>query len=376
MTADGAVAPDIGIDAIAQPAKAHLANNLDFMRFAAALAVLISHCYPVFGERFDLLQHWTGWLTLGGVAVAVFFIMSGFLIAQSWARDPNAFRFLRNRALRILPALYVLILVSFLVAGPLLTELPLPAYFSGDNIAGALSQFGVFWLKDYVPGVFAHNILAGDFNGSLWTIPQEVACYLAAVMLGVLGLFSNRWTVTATAVATFGLYIWFTYFTATDPVVLNMQAKTMAGNAAFFFAGSAFYFWWPLLPKLHGLYALAVLVAILALGGSRAPVVLHIILPFLVMSMALHPTRRLSKFGERGDYSYGIYLYAFPVSQSVMYFLGPSVTLPGLMVLSTVGTLICAYLSWRFVEAPSLTLKRYGLPAVASRFNARHQSQA
>ena len=98
MTADGAVAPASGVDGIVQPARAHLANNLDFMRFAAALSVLISHCYPVYGQRFDMVQHWTGWLTLGGVAVAVFFVMSGFLIAQSWARDPNAFRFLRNRA--------------------------------------------------------------------------------------------------------------------------------------------------------------------------------------------------------------------------------------------------------------------------------------
>src|ERR1700761_3309458 len=122
MTVDGAVAPAIQTDGIVQPAKAHLANNLDFIRFAAALAVLISHCYPISGEPFDFLQHWTGWLTLGGVAVDVFFIVSGFLIAQSWARDPNAFRFLRNRALRILPALYVLILVSCLVVGPLLTE--------------------------------------------------------------------------------------------------------------------------------------------------------------------------------------------------------------------------------------------------------------
>jgi len=367
MTADGAVAPVIRTEGTVQPAKAHLANNLDFMRFAAALAVLISHCYPIFGQQFDLLQHWTGWLTLGGVAVDVFFIMSGFLIAQSWSRDPNAFRFLRNRALRILPALYVLILVSYLIAGPLLTELPLGAYFSGANIAGTLSQFGVFWLKYYVPGVFTHNVLPVDFNGSLWTIPLEVLCYLAALALGLLGLFSNRRTTTAAAVATFALYVYCTYFMAADHVLLNMSARQMTGNAAFFFAGSALFFWWPLLPKLHGVYALIGMMALLALGGFRAPVALHLLLPFLVMSMALHPTRRLSKFGERGDYSYGIYLYAFPVSQAVMYFLGPAVTLPGLMVLSAVGTMICAVLSWRFVEAPSLKLKRYGLQSNAYR---------
>jgi peptidoglycan/LPS O-acetylase OafA/YrhL len=369
MTADGPAAwpassanETVGTGADAsgtiQAAKTHSANNLDFMRFAAALSVLVSHCYPIFGQPFDLLQQWTGWLTLGGVAVDVFFVMSGFLIAQSWTRDPNALRFLRNRALRILPALYVLILVSYLLAGPLLTELPLSVYFSRAEFVSMLTQFGVFWLHGYEPGVFVHSILPGDFNGSLWTIPLEVLCYLVALALGAAGLFSNRWTVTATAVITFGLYFYCSYFMPGDPVLLYMPVKLMTGNAAFFFAGSALFFWWPKLPKLHGAYALIMLASLLGMGGFRAPVVLHLLLPFLVMSMALHPTRRLSKFGERGDYSYGIYLYAFPVSQCVMYLIGPAITLPGLIIVSTAVTMVCAVLSWRFVERPSLKLKR------------------
>jgi peptidoglycan/LPS O-acetylase OafA/YrhL len=348
----------LGLNGPVRASKIHSANNMDFMRLVAALSVLVSHCYPIFGQPFDLLQHWTGWLTLGGVAVDVFFIMSGFLIAQSWTRDPNALRFLRNRALRILPALYVLILVSFLLAGPLLTELPLSVYFARAQVTDMLAQFGVFWLHDYEPGVFVHSVLPADFNGSLWTIPLEVLCYLMALALGVAGLFSNRWTVTAVAAATFGLYFYCTYLMPVDHIVLNMPVTQIAGNAAYFFAGSSLFLWWPKLPTLHGAYALIGLAILLATGGFRMPVTLHLVLPFLIMSMAFHPTRRLSKFGKRGDYSYGIYLYAFPVGQCVMSVFGPAVTLPGLIVVSAAVTMVFAVLSWHFVESPSLSLKR------------------
>ena len=345
----------------AEPSQTHPTNNLDFMRFAAAMAVLISHCYPLFDKsRVDPVQELTGWQTLGGLAVDVFFIISGFLIAQSWSRDPNAIRFLKRRALRILPALYAFFLIGTFIAGPILTALPFSAYFSAANISSFLGQFGIFWLLTSLPGVFDHNPYPGYFDGSLWSIRVEVACYAAAVLFGVSGLFSRKWAVTAVAALTFGLYVYCIYFAPAPHVFLNMELRMSADVTAYFFAGAALYFWWPQIPRLHGAYAMMIFAIGVALGGFNLPVVFHLVLPLLIMSMAFHPTARLSKFGGTGDYSYGIYIYAYPITQTIMYLFGQSITLPGLMLLSTAATLLCAFLSWHFIEKPSLALKPAG----------------
>jgi len=335
----------------------HQRNNLDLIRFTAAMAVLFSHSYPISGQPNEPLVHLTHSLSLGTLAVYVFFIVSGFLIAQSWARDPNALRFLMRRALRILPGLYAFLLVSTLLIGPFLTELPLSEYFSTVNVAGYLRQLGIFWLQGFLPGVYVHNVFPIYFNGSLWSIRVEVACYLVALALGMVSLFSNKLVVTSVAIMVFALQIYVSRSVTGAYSFLYMDLKPSLDVASYFFTGSALYYWWPSLPKLHGAYALLAVVCILVLGGPHMWLVLHAALPFLIMSIAFHPTRHLSRFGMIGDYSYGIYIYAFPVQQTVMYFLGGRVPFAAFVLISMLGTVACAVLSWHLVEHPLLGLK-------------------
>ena len=66
-------------------------NNFDFIRFIAASMVIYSHAFPLSrGNDGELLKDITnGQWSFGSLAVAVFFVISGFLISQSYDRKIN-----------------------------------------------------------------------------------------------------------------------------------------------------------------------------------------------------------------------------------------------------------------------------------------------
>ncbi|MCB2097271.1 MAG: acyltransferase, partial [Parvularculaceae bacterium] len=98
-------------------------NNFDAIRLFAAALVIFSHSYEVSGggratEPFEIIS---GQISFGELAVLIFFALSGFLIAKSWAAHPQLSVFMRNRVLRIMPALLVSVALLVFIAGPLLT---------------------------------------------------------------------------------------------------------------------------------------------------------------------------------------------------------------------------------------------------------------
>lgn len=93
-------------------------NNFDFLRFFAAALVLFAHSYPLVGRREDEpLTVLTGYEKGGSIAVGIFFVMSGYLIASSWLASSTPRSFLLKRALRIFPALIVAVLLTVFVLG-------------------------------------------------------------------------------------------------------------------------------------------------------------------------------------------------------------------------------------------------------------------
>ncbi len=169
------------------PARAHAANNFDFLRLAAAAAVLVSHQYALGGQPEPRLLAFS-W---GGLGVLVFFAISGYLVAASWQHDPHAGRFVARRLLRVWPGLAVACLLTALVLGPLVSSLSTGAYLRHPETRHFLKILGLASFDAGLPGVFAGNPLAGSANGSLWTIPVEVRCYLALVVVGVVGLVTG-----------------------------------------------------------------------------------------------------------------------------------------------------------------------------------------
>jgi peptidoglycan/LPS O-acetylase OafA/YrhL len=152
----------------------HDDNNFDFLRVAAAFAVLVSHQYALSGrpEPVFFVGSW------GGIGVLVFFAISGYLVAASWHHDPSGPRFVARRLLRIWPGLAIACLLTTLVLGPLFSDAGVRAYFTSPAPLDYLTQLGLWEFKPQLPGIFARNPIPGSANGSLWTLPIEVRCYV------------------------------------------------------------------------------------------------------------------------------------------------------------------------------------------------------
>jgi len=160
-------------------------NNFDAIRLFAAALVLFSHSYPLSGNPQEwFIVNW-GIETGGGIGVSIFFVLSGFLVCRSLIYSKNILRYIGARSLRIFPGFVVVILLSVFLLGPLVTGYSTEEYFSNDLIELYLKNIWLFPIYYFLPGVFEGNPSTA-VNGSLWTLPVEVAMYLTLLAIFVL----------------------------------------------------------------------------------------------------------------------------------------------------------------------------------------------
>ena len=175
-------------------------NNLTALRWFAACLVLYGHAFVFLGLPEPLFLQW---VPMGPLGVYIFFAISGYLVAQSWQRDPNVPRFLAKRALRIFPGLLVCTLLSVLVLGPWLTTLDMATYWRNEHTRGYFTNVALY-MTYHLPGVFAQNKLPHAVNGSLWSLPVEFFMYLLLAFLGLVGTWfqNQKWGNWLTALTT------------------------------------------------------------------------------------------------------------------------------------------------------------------------------
>ena len=153
-------------------------SNVNCIKFIAAILVILSHSYPLTGNGNDFLVRMTdGKLGLGSVAVAVFFLFSGFYLSQSLQKDDRTAVYLIKRVKKIFPPLIIVVLLSVFLIGPIFTQLTLKEYFGS---AGTYLYFlnGILIPVHNLPGVFTEAPYNPTVNGALWTLPVEFACYI------------------------------------------------------------------------------------------------------------------------------------------------------------------------------------------------------
>lgn len=344
-----------GFDKRRPAAQKNAHGAFDCLRLLAASAVLFSHSYALVGtgQTEPLVELTGGRLGLGGVAVLTFFAMSGYLVTLSWMSDPSPVRFMTRRALRIIPALALVIIVSFALIGPLTTQLSLAEYFSNRQAWTYLAKILIYPTQYGLPGVFAHNPYPIVVNGSLWTLRVEFGFYVVVAVLGYLGLARLRWVNIALAALSFLASAVLLQTDVLSNVPFYHQDLFLFLNAVPFFAGAALAQSNLDSKLLFGITAALVLVTALSIHTAYLAILLTAALPFAVILVAVHGTCDLRRFG---DYSYGIYLFAFPVQQTVVYFL-PDIEPIQLALLAGAATFACAFLSWHVVEKHALALK-------------------
>lgn len=331
----------------------HRTNNFDFVRLLAAMSVMFSHQFALHQLPEPLVLQYQ---TLGGYAVMVFFAISGYLITASWQADPNLYRFAARRLLRIWPGMICTVLLCGLVLGPLVTEIPLATYFS-DPVTHRFFGTAFFIVSPFLPGVFPHSPVAFIPNGVLWTIPIELRCYGYLAILGMLGVVRYRWLLLALLAGTslwyYGIHGAEAVFQANHTHIFEVEYAT------FFFSGSCLYLFrdaW----MSHGRKLVASLIVIaagmLAYAMGHLLVAAFIVTPFLVLAIGTESFPVLHRFGRFGDLSYGVYIYAFPVQQTVIW-LTPQLNVWQHLAMAVPPTFILAWLSWHLVENRALMLK-------------------
>ena len=331
-------------------------NNIQLLRLLAACAVVVFHC-------FALTDRWTSeplWrlapeLNLGALGVKVFFVISGFLVTQSWLSRPRIGPFVVARVLRIYPALVAATLFTASLAA-LSAPMSLARFLADPQTRDFLAQTSIAWAApDQLPGAYAHNPFARAVNGSLWTLPIEVRLYVALGIAGVLALLAHRvaWTIALLALLGLGLIV-------PDAITLALHGgpgnRSVLELALLFAIGSAAYVWRDAIPvSLVALAACVIVVAWNPLGLGRGAL-FEPLLAYAVLTLAYHPTLLWNPFNRVGDYSYGVYVYSFPIQQTLVERL-PGLGPYALLALALPLALVLAALSWHLLEQPALRLK-------------------
>lgn len=344
------------------------ANIFDVLRLLAALGVLVSHSYPLTGHS-EPVSELTG-QTLGDLGVTVFFAISGFLVARSWATQPSLVPFAVKRALRLLPALVVAVWLTALVLGPLVTTRSVTDYFTTPQTWIYPARASLLVTFDgRLPGVFESNPLPAAVNGSLWTLPVEAAAYVLVAVLGMLALLHRR----ALMAVLLGLFLVAaapgvdiashlpqgaddTTATGNLGVVIHLIGAFVAGAALFAWRERIVLSWW-------WLAALAAL-WVVSWESSWTPITATIFIAYAVLVLAYRGPLVLNAVARPGDVSYGVYIYAFPVQQTIVL-AWDGISPLALTMLAAPVTYLLGLASWRLVEVRALAHKPR--PARASR---------
>lgn len=332
----------------------HRSNNFDFLRLLGALAVVLGHAYHLVGAG----QFTPGMLgyPVQALGVIIFFSISGYLITASWTRSGDVVAYTAARVLRIFPALVVVVVLSAYVLGPVVTVLPTGAYFADPTTVDYLRNIAMEPVY-FLPGVFADLPYPNAVNGSLWTLPAELFCYIVVPI----ALLVPRLARPVVVLALILLSFWYAGTSSPESAIIyGTRVVDAASMWVFFGAGALLRLGHE---RFRGIFRTDV-----AVGLTAAYVVVlgiqplwalkwsWLALPYVVLTLGLASTPVLRRSARFGDLSYGIYLWAFPVQQTLVHVVGVLNMAINLVLVASISAVL-AFCSWHLVEKQSLKLR-------------------
>lgn len=334
-------------------------NGIGFLRFFFASLVVWSHAFNLGGFGIDPLSALTKGVEDGGtIAVDGFFVLSGFLIARSFERTAHLGRYLWHRALRIFPGFWVCLAVVAFGAAPVLyvhERATLAGFFTAPNSPLTyLSSNALLVMNQYnIGGLLASAPVPLLFNHSLWTLQYEFLCYLMVGALGTLVLATRRPAIFLIPLGVcFALFAAASWYRGLEQVPTPLRAFELY---TFFAIGMCAYAFRDRVP-VRGSLAVLSLVLVAATVATRA---YGLVLPFALSYLTLYAAMALPlrDFDRRCDLSYGIYIYAFPISQLLTAFGAARVGFMGYFSAAYLMSLAFAAASWFGIEKRFLALK-------------------
>jgi peptidoglycan/LPS O-acetylase OafA/YrhL len=335
-------------------------NNFNLIRFISALAVILSHSYPLSLGKAALepFEETIG-ISLGEIAVHVFFVTSGFLVTGSLIRNSNLLDFFISRILRIFPALIVSALFVIALCGIAETQLTLTEYFYNPQTYNYFITNSLLIVKSvvyFLPSVFIDNPYPEVVNGSLWSLPWELRMYI--ILGGSFFIFKKRANIILLGIYTLSLayFCYNEFFLDLNNIFFNHLFYL----SILFFSGSILYVYSHIIPINNFIFfGIILLLTLLAVffDLSFFKLFYYLLFPYLVIYLAYVPKGTVRVFNRLGDYSYGLYIYAFPIQQTVVS-LFDNITPIELFNYSFPITLFLSIFSWGLIEKPSLKLKK------------------
>lgn len=321
-------------------------NSLNLIRVGLALMVIVSHSWPLGGFGDDPRL---GGMTLGEWAVAGFFAMSGWLITGSRLRV-KLLPFVKQRFFRIYPGLLVSLLVVAFALAPLSAVIQGTTYPVEGAVQYVVRNLAVRITEEGIPGTLMDVPWGWAWNGSTWTLWHEVLCYVAVA--GAVTVVPRR-MLSAFLLACWGVLTVVRFGVGAES---GGEVLITARFLLFFLSGSVLYLFRDRVPASPAWAAAAIAVAAggVALGNASAVAGLPIAYLMIWLGAALRGIR----LARVHDFSYGLYIYAFPV-QHLLYLAGMArYGVLAFAVATAIATTPFAVASWFVVERPALRRSR------------------
>lgn len=347
-------------------------NNFGIMRLMGAILVIWGHMYVLTGQTPPMFM----WESIHGFGVAVFFVIGGYLITQSWMRRPIFKEYIVKRVFRIFPALIVCVALTVFVVGPLVTSISVKEYFSSPLTWKYLLN-GVLYINHLLPGVFENNIASSAVNGSLWCLPVEFLMYLVVpVYVGIgmkLSAKFQRWyygmitlfvilarVIWDTWLCGNGIFVETSYF---SQVIIGLISSTIR-IIPYFFVGS--FFAAGGLEKLLNVQTAVMAVmlgsALFYLSTPFCYVVEYLLISYVVLAFSLADKPAFTGLNKK-DISYGMFLSGHVIQQVLIHIAvqkGYTIRIWVLTILSIGLAAATGYLMEKFIERPTgKWMKRY-----------------
>ncbi len=334
-------------------------NNFNLIRFVAALTVLVDHSFALVAgtSKAEPFRESLG-IALGIMAVDAFFITSGFLVTASLLARKSLLAFVWARILRIYPALIVMVLLCVFGLGLWFTSLSPADYLAHP----ATRQFAlqnstlVTGVVFSLPGVFSAVPYRRFVNGSIWTMPIEMYMYIALALIWLVLAWFRSWRIRVFGAATvviavtmLGAHLFNHFRGQPDDALIRLSYM--------FFTGAAFFVMRDRVRLSGAVFSAAAAVLLLSIVDKNLFFAAYdLSVPYILLWLAYIPAGAIRRFNRGGDYSYGIYIYAFPIQQTIMATVA-GMSVLGLIAYSTAITLLFAVLSWHCIEKHALRLK-------------------
>jgi peptidoglycan/LPS O-acetylase OafA/YrhL len=322
-------------------------NCFDFLRVIFCLIIILSHLYEL--SQCEKLKFLSFFFNIGIFGLQAFFIISGFLVAKSYQRTSTLKKYFIKRAKRLFPA-YIFLLLVTVVGLSFFTKYNLVDYFTNTEVYKYLAWNAIFlnFMHPCLPGIFENNLLCA-VNGSLWTLKVEESFYIFLPFIFYLIQKTKKAATIIILIYFLSLLYWYVM---DDLFNQPLLAKQMPGYLSFFAVGIFLNLNLKWVLKFKKILFFGAMISLLLtyFFYFQINVLFPAALGLLIIIVA-YSFPFFNNFGKHGDFTYGLYIYHFPIIQLFsQYDLFNRYNAVAMGTVVIIITFLFAAFSWFFIE--------------------------